>query len=39
VTKVIVNGAPAKAIRSNFAEWEATLDGPPGDGRIKAFGG
>ncbi len=26
VTKVIVNGAAAKALRPNFAEWEITLD-------------
>ena len=25
IAKVIVNGAPAKATRPNFAEWEITL--------------
>jgi hypothetical protein len=37
VTKVIVNGAEAKATRPNFAEWEAVLVSPRRmDGRISA---
>src|SRR5262249_61648626 len=32
VTKVMVNGRPARALRDNFAEWEAALqDGRPGE--------
>ena len=26
VTRVLVNGREAKAVRENFAEWEVTLD-------------
>ncbi|MBI3822699.1 MAG: G8 domain-containing protein [Planctomycetes bacterium] len=36
VTKVLVNGEPAKATRPNFAEWEITLDRPRVSIRIEA---
>jgi hypothetical protein len=36
VTKVLVNGAAAKATRPNFAEWEAILDRPRSSARIDA---
>jgi hypothetical protein len=37
VKKVVVNGVEAKAVRTNFAEWEAVLDGvKPGALKLKA---
>lgn len=33
VTKVVVNGQPARALAPNFAEWEATLT--PNTGAVK----
>src|SRR5206468_10015685 len=30
VTKVLVNGQPARALAPNFAEWEAVLSPPSG---------
>src|SRR5262249_20855830 len=30
VTKVTVNGKPAKSLRADFAEWEATLEDAKG---------
>lgn len=35
LSKVLVNGTDAKAIRPNFAEWEVTID-RPGSGRMQA---
>jgi hypothetical protein len=34
VTKVTVNGQPAKPLAANFAEWEAVLEG---EGKISAY--
>jgi hypothetical protein len=36
VTKVVVNGLAAKATRTNFAEWEVTIDNPGQGLRIEA---
>ncbi len=37
VTKVTVNGQPAKSTAANFAEWEAVLEGvPTGEYKIEA---
>jgi hypothetical protein len=38
VTKVLVNGRPAKATAGNFAEWEFVLDGAkPGATKLTAY--
>jgi hypothetical protein len=34
VKRVLVNGVTARAVRDNFAEWEAVLDAPR-DGELK----
>ena len=36
ITKVLVNGVAAKALRPNFAEWEVTLTGVRGETTIRA---
>jgi hypothetical protein len=36
VTRVVVNGQPARAVRANFAEWEAVLSAREVGGQVTA---